>query len=436
MAVTSELRVYRRIVPVTIIMTLCFGLIFSGAGGGIFNKNDQIRFIAASSINTPGDVTFLDLPTITNQINDTIIVTTGGDTGNITTVTDTFGDVYARKIQLFIAPNPFGTSFEVWTTKTSLGGFNTIHLTTDNLIIVAAEVGIYQNVGAIGNFTGTTGNGSPSLTMLTAKSGSWITGQILSNGATCPATVSASAQFIDRGQICTTNLGVLDLQDNATVVRNNLLMTFAPGSPGTAFAVSMIELVAVDQAPQNPAFNNFCTSTNGLCVTSQYSLNYAKVSTIPNSGTVALASGTAYCTGITTVGLTSKAGKPIQVEANYGGFNRNVTAIIGGPDIFMQIYVTTTAPSTTFAAGLCSASGNTEVATGMCTFSTSGGITASNACSIGMNGAQSGSTIGTVYYGFIEVTPLNLGPGVGHLQYNQVPLNANAICSLSMFEAV
>jgi hypothetical protein len=181
-------------------------------------------------------------------------------------------------------------------------------------------------------------------------------------------------------------------------------MTFSPSNPGTGFAIGMVELVAVDQAPLNPAFTHFCTDTNGLCVTSQYTLNYAGTATT-NTGNLAIVSGTAYCSGLTSSSITTGATR-IQGWATFGGNDRNVT----GATMLVQLYITTIAPSTAFAAGQCSAS-QFLIGTSTIVFA-SIGTGASNAYTVTVTG-NLGVIAGT-WYSYVEVTPYNFGTA-GHL---------------------
>jgi hypothetical protein len=415
-----------RIWSIGLILTLLvllvpLGIGQSGVGATAFS--DQIQFVTSVNMHTAGDVTGVSV-TLQNQLNDTLVVTTGSDTGNITTISDTFNDTFIQRVHVCIAPNPCN-SLEVWTTRTAGAGANIISLTTDALVIVATVVGVYRNVNAIGNATATTGAGQPSLTMLTAKSGSWVTGEILTSSIACPATVTASTQFLDRNQVCTANLGVLDLEDNATVVRNNLLMTFAPTNPATSFAVSMVELVAVDQSPQNPAFSTFCSTTNGLCVTSQYKLNVAGVSTRP-TGNTALAPSTAYCTGITSTGLTTTNNDNVEGWATFGGNDRNITVAT----MLVQLFITTTAPSTVFGVGQCSASQTIIGSMTINAFPTQG-TGAPNAYGGAINGYTALGLASGTWYAYIEITPYNFA---GHMLWLDSPAQAYEFASVTIME--
>lgn len=415
-----------------------------------------IQFEQTAIANSTISSNLLNSTTITPFHNDIIVVASVslfGDT--IVSMTDTSGSIFTKNLEVTGNGSP-AFRYSIWT------GFYSGISSTSNQVIIQysnnsatsqdmALIATYRNVASVGNRAGTV-NGttvaSPlSFQITTSSSGSWIVGGIANGGVAGSQTCSQIAPVPGTGLIqrvfgCSIQespgKGISgDLEDNATALRNNVLFTYSESWPVASTSLGgAIELIAIDKEPLMPNFNNFCTTTNGLCVTTQYTINYAKLSTAPNSGTVALATGTAYCTGVTTVALTSRLGKPIQAFSNYGGFNRNVTNVVSplGPALLVQTYITTAAPSTVFGVGLCSASGNSEVSTGTCLFLGSGGITASTSCSLGMNGAIATSTIGTIYYGFIEITPLNLGVGIGHIQFNQAPGNANAMANIALQE--
>jgi hypothetical protein len=461
MEIVSENRVYRRIVPVTIILMLCFGLIYSGSGGGITANtcttinnlcNDQISFHASAIGNSTAGSNLLTSTSWTAIQNETMVVlmtSLSGDT--VTSITDSASDSFTRRYHATQLCLPCMV-FDIWTGRFagSTGQSNSVTMQFNNASDSSQElffVGTYLNVKALGNTNGTSGNApSGSFLITTSQSGSWIVGGMFGTGqagnSTCPGETPGPG-LIKRVSGCgiqeSPGIGINgDLKDNATALPNNHIFSFADswdnnGGAGVGFMMGGIELLPVDREPNSPNFNNFCTTTNGLCVTSPYALNYAGTSTRPNSGTVALASGTAYCTGITTAALTTTGTHTIQVWVNYGGFNRNVTSVLGGPSFLIQVYISTTAPSTTFGAGLCSASGNGQVATGTLEFPTSGGIVAANAYSMGINGVGPASAANT-WYGFIEVTPLNFPVGTGHMQYNQAPASVNALCWITMLE--
>jgi hypothetical protein len=367
-----------------------------------------------------------------------------GDT--IVSMTDSASDTFIRRFHETTNCFPC-TVYDIWTgvylgvtgiPNTVTIQYSNISADSQNLFFVST----YLNVAGFGNTTGTQGSSNQgSFQITTEKSGSWIVGGAMMAGqagnSTCPNETPGPG-LIQRISGCGIQefpgIGINgDMEDNATALPNNTIFTYSEkwsnnNGAGVGFQMAAIELIATDKEPANPNFNNFCTTTNGLCVTSQYKLNYVRQTVLINSGTVSLASATAYCTGVTvSTGLVTTGGI-IQVWTNYGGFDRNVT----GATMLIQVYLTTVAPSTAFGVGLCSASGNTEISTGTIYFATSGTITAANAYSLGTNGYCTVCTANT-WYAFVEITPLNLGTA-GHLQFNQVNANANTMDNIAMLE--
>lgn len=382
-----------------------------------------------------GNSTLIDVTQLQSQphqivANESIVVVASGELNSVkvSSVTDTANDIFTRNVYTQSAST---TELEIWTTVTSKSITNIITVTwnvTNNAIFGASY---YFNVRAIGNSTSSNGISSPStITLETIQSGSWITGGFAVSNPCSRFTVTLG---VNRGQSCQSivNDNALVSLDNSTTLPNNTFSTLQASYTGLSqFQGGAVELIASDIEPKNPNFNNFCTTTNGKCVTSQYSMNYAGVASAPNSGTVTLAPATAYCTGITSSALTAKSNRNIQVFSQWGGFDRNVTGITA----VVQVYVSTVVPSTVFGVGLCSASGNVQVSSGTLYFPYIG-TTGPAAVSSGFNGALNTVTLGTVYYSFIEVTFYNLGTA-GHVQFNQVPGNANTFASISMLEVI
>jgi len=319
------------------------------------------------------------------------------------------------------------------------------------------QVQLYQNVASVGQSNGQSNNcsiscpQSPSLSIVTAKSGVWILGSIATQSipntpstTPCPSQVATeSSRFVTRSKGCSTPDGTDGVEtwvsDNATSLRNGITVTYQPSlvSINIPFSQVEIELIPVDLEPQNQFIDTttLCNTTGDTC-----HINFAnKISGINTAQNIVV--GTSYCTGITTSIMTISSASNVQVFGDYAGQSRNDT----GAQIMVQIYVSANAPSTSFGSGLC-ATGGVIISVQKIVFITSGatlttyGINEYAEASVGvcLLGNTPCNAAGTIY-AWIEITPQSVGniiSGVSNLgstiQYAQ--WGAIAHSSISMIQ--
>lgn len=355
----------------------------------------------------------------------------------ISNITDSLGDTFTRSVIQQFAPGSLdGNNIEIWFGQTRVSGFNSITAKwnfTDGLGTQILQANIYNGVSGTGaiNSTSTLGAAS-SLTLKTAKSGSWIFGAVNFVLPLCPPPViGTSPSFIRRIDTCqglnAVSVNEAESSDNATSLRNTFKLTYSPTGTSTQNDYAVVELVANDAEPLNPDFANLCTVTPTNC---PLHLNSVSLNSNPNALGKALALNTAYCTGINTKPLTTTTGT-IFLWSAYSADDLNTTSA----KIFIQLYVSTNVPSNTFGVGLCATGGNI-VATGTIQFPLTGALSLTNTFSTALNGVDtiSGTApAANTYYGWMEVTAQ--GFVSGSLGMDQLCSNVSfGLCSLQMQE--
>lgn len=396
-------------------------------------KGDQIKFDRSLVTNS----TNISLSTLTSSMftissNETIIVTTQSSLGNanVTSVIDTLSTVFTFAIREGTASNGF---LEVWGGRYlgSVSATDSVTVTWNTPDTVMFVSTLYKNVLGIGNVNGTASSpvvSSLSTMLTTGTSGSWIFGTAGATvGTAACQNLQSGAAFVQRISTCTGGGGIMDMMtvaDNATVLPTfQKLIYLVSASTMVPIGMAEVELLAVDREPNNPNFNNFCTTTNGLCVTTQYSLNQVVAATDPNALNKVLPVGTAFCTGITTAALT--ASNRIFAWGDYAADDLNTT----GAKLLIQLYISSAVPTTAFASGLC-ATGGAVIATGTISFGTVfGALSATNTFTTALNGFKAG--VAGTWYGWFEVTAQNF---VGSLNMDQITTQVYGISSLQMQE--
>jgi hypothetical protein len=446
MNVTNDLKI-RRFILAGIMLTVCIGIMFTGVGGGIPTPTDictpsnqlcqQVQFDQVVYGNSSSSQAVLTSTVWTATLNETLVLIADSNIGGvITSITDTGSDSFTRQIR--ISQNcPPCQNYEIWTAKTNAltGTVSAVtvtwNATTNNVFVMAS----YLNVFKIGNVTTTQGTAtSGSLSIMPIYSGSKIVGGTgLSPTINVCNTLVPGTFLTQRRDSCSRAIVLseveVDVADNMTVLRNSQAFTYSeswPGQGSAGFQMGAIELLGFDQEPAFPNFNNFCTTTNGLCVTTQYKMNAVALATGVNQLNKGLALNTAYCTGITTAALTTTTGS-IEMWGNYGGVALNNT----GAKLLIQFYVSTGAPSSTFGAGLCSSTGQAVKGTADLYFPVSGALSSANSFSVAVNGYCSTCGAGT-WYGWFEITPQNFA--IGSLGFDQVTNQPYSIGSINMME--
>lgn len=386
--------------------------------------NDAISFHATAIGNSTANTNLITSTSWIATHNETIVITLTSLTGDVvTSISDLASDRFTKVFHETQGCLPCFV-FEIWignyfglsgTTNTITIQWNNVSSTSQDMFLAST----YLNVGGVGNATGITGTSNTgSFQIETEKSGSSIVGGMFNTGQagnnTCPGVI-AGPKLTQRIKGCGIRefpgIGFTgDIEDNMTILPNNTFFTYSTSwdnnnHGNTNFDMGAIELISVDQSG-SPSFSTFCTNTNGLCITTQYKMNFVK-STQANAINKALALNTAYCTGITTSALTTGS-SPIALSlwGGYGGVDLNIT----GAKILVQVEISTVAPTTTFGVGLCAGS-NTIVGTASWNFTTSGSLSSTRAFSQALNGIFVLPTPNTVYYGWIEITAQNFPSG-------------------------
>jgi hypothetical protein len=434
------------LILVLLVSGLSFGTGTSGAGGGQPNSCTSsnglcgpIQFDQAKSFTANAPIQQIITTPFSVVLNETLLVATYGN-GSAATVTDTAGDVYSRI--LYKPENSCGgicLALSIWVTEFSGVTMPSIKVVMgdashDTSIIVS----IYKNVASIGNVTAAQFDSatSASLPITTTQSGSWVSLDVNQNEATgeCLDIVPGTG-LIKRAEACANGETNQAWMDNATALPNNTIFNASASwnNQTSTNILGAVELVAVDKEPKNPNFNNFCTTTNGLCVTSQYKINAVQKVSGSNALTQSLAVNTAYCTGITTAAITTSAANNVEGWGNYGGDNLNLTSMI----LLIQFYVSANAPSTSFGVGLC-ATGGTVIGTSTIYYPFSGSLSQANTLSASINGfCTNGSTpcnSATTIYGWFEIIPEDFPSLVGHVSYSQVTNQAYCMAKISLLE--
>lgn len=402
---------------------------------------DQISF-DSSAVGNSSAFSPTQIATLSNAIQGEMIVAVLASQSLVggVSVTDSLSDVFTPALTVRSSPD---ANLEIWTGFA--GGTMPISVTatwnqTNPTLLMVAS---YKNAVGIGNKNFSQGAGitTSSFNITTTKNGSWIMG----GAAVFPAVVVTRCQaitpgtgLVQRTNSCTGIGGAVqmwgDIEDNATVLRNQFIFTYSSSWVSTAgppdAVLGAVELLPKDQEAQNPNFNNFCTTTNGLCITTQYALNLAPKNTAANALNQVLTLNQVYCTGITTVGLVLSGAHSVEMWGSYGAVSLNQT----GAKLLIQFKIGVTAPSTTFASGVCAAGGQVE-GTASIYFAISGSLSATNAFSTAVNGfcSNTGSPCNTAQtvYGWFEITPQNF---VGHISFDQVVNQAYSTASIGMLE--
>lgn len=446
----------RAIVGILFISIVILGDIISGAIGiaspalPIGNCSpsnqlcDQIIFDQSVFGNTTLPASSMTSTSWTATLNETLVVIADSNAGGvITSITDTGADTFTR--QMLLSQNPVPSqNFEIWTAKTkaSTGTVSTItvtwNFTTNNAFVMSS----YLNVAGIGNSTSKqspTAVQSMSLNFMPAFSGSKIVGgtALSPSGVLTCNTIVAGTFLTQRKDTCSKNVITpeveVDVEDNMTVLRNTQPFTYSASWPGqgvggAAFQTGVVELIGFDKEPSFPNFANFCTTSNGLCVTTQYFMNWVNRGTGANALNQVLAPGTTYCTGITTAALTTGSNpKGLEVWGSYGGVSLNTT----GLKVNVGIIFTTTAPQTTFGTGAsCVAVVGSTISA--INFDTSGALSAANAYTSSLTVASTFIPVAsTVYYAFIIITPYGF---TGHANFDQVVNQIYSTGTIQMLE--
>ena len=427
-----------------------------GGGGIIQGHLAPITFERVVFQNTTiqGDTnTFLTTPSWNTNINESMIVVAStqstfstGPPLHVVSVTDTLGSSFSKIISRAITGAVEPTEIEVWFSqvKTSFAA-NAVTVTwngtneNSNMI----QVVLYQNIASIGvtasQFSQTcTGTTCTPLPLTTSKSGSWVlaataTGAIPLDPVTspCPGGVSAeSSGFVSRSKGCSVP-GITDgvetwVSDNATSLRNGLTVNYHPTITTTELlsgtAQVSVELIPTDLEPQIDA-RSFCLTAGDTCHVNMAVRASGGINTLQT-----VANGVQYCTGITTLGLTTTASSNVIATMTYSALDTNFTLIPGtsGAKLLIQIYRTTTAPSTTFGSGLCDSGGVVHP----------GGLSTITFVNTGTNGQYninyySASATGITpalaagtYYFFIEITVQLVG--AGHMSMAQWGASPNS----------
>lgn len=291
--------------------------------------------------------------------NETIIVATHSSLNgaNVSSVTDTMGNTYT-----FIARS--GTTLtegweDVWTaqaTQSILGSITVVWNKPDTVIF---EASIYKNakgVGAVVTANSQVSNVISLTTSLTATtSGSWVLGIAGTNNVgnsapfPCRALKPTTPPFVQRIYSCSgdknVNLDSMFMSDNATGLVNGSTLSFAASS--TTVNVNSIDIIELELLAVDVEFNlNPCLANPVSC----NSFGGAKTSA---NALATLTVNTEYCTGVTSNGISLTAPGIVQMLGSYSGQSRNAT----GAKLLVKFYLTTTVPSTTFAAGVCASGG-------------------------------------------------------------------------------
>lgn len=339
----------------------------------------------------------------TASANETILAVAsiggGSAPAKVTSVTDTLGDVFAFKVQEI-----FGTGdLEIWQAETTAPGFNAV---TVNWNVTFGDVFMVQAVSYIGSTgvaqpTGTSSLSASSLTLsLTSlHSGDWMFGAASKTSAVCSQMVT-SPSFLKRSDFCSISGGTggeTEADDNATALPTSITITYTPSWSGGAVQSEavMLELTAVDKEPSNFVPTTVCQNTADTCHINRV-ISGLLASNVQNA-----ILNTAYCTGYTVSSLTTTVTSDIEFYGVYSSQDENIS----NGNLQVQLYLTTAAPSATWAAGQCSAS---QVTWGyqMTFFATMSASTATNAfvyssTIIHVAKAQPAGT----YYAYFEVTP-------------------------------
>jgi hypothetical protein len=430
----------RALLGILLIALIIVGDIVSGAigssapspvSGACSSKNGlcgPIQFDQSIATNSSSSQTSLTSAKFTVSVNETIIIITHSSlsSGNVTTITDSLGNSYTFRIKE-------GTSLsegwlEIWTAKSVTSGTDAVTVTWNIQDFVAFMIDSYKNVADVRSFVGTTNQlaltASLTTTVTVPVSGSWVFGAGGSNNVgnpnpLCP-TLSLGSNFVQRGMpICggppSSGQPTIMTGDNATALPNNLDVSFTFSNSGTVTALDTVEfiLLPIDTEP-------FLIP-----------LNVANMGPLSGNLLRNIVVGTTYCTGQTTLKLTTLTSHKLQLTATYAGQSRNDTGAVMRVDIL----VGPNAPSTTFASGNC-ATGGTTVATGKIYFATSGATLTAfglNEYAVTVSGVTFSTQITGTYYGWVQITPQSVGAGnLGStIQYAQWGANGHISITLS-----
>lgn len=372
-----------------------------------------------------------------------VVASVGGSltASNVSSVSDLQNDRFTRFLQ---QQNVAATGFpdlEVWFGQTSLTSINQVTINWNATENVLGQVIVYQGVSGLGVKNSTFQNGAqagtPSLTIKTSQSGSWIGGVLsLSAPNLCTGSMGSSPQFIDRNDGCaSTGCGfdcypvTTSVADNSTALRNTVKLAYAPtqDASGTDLRVAEFTILPVDVEPNMPDFGTFCTISNTPCTYMNFAGRTSGANTLQN-----IVVGTSYCTGITTSALTITVAHLVQGLTEYSGQSRNDTGAI----LLVQVYYSTNVPSTSFGSGLC-ASGGLIAGLGKVTFTTSG----ATVTAYGLN--EYATSINTIlnenagtFYAWIEITPQSVGSGnLGStIQYAQWGASGHSSIAIFSFQ--
>ena len=360
----------------------------------------------------------------------------------VISVTDILGSSFSKIISEQVIGSGEPTELEVWfgQVKTSFASNAvTVNWNDSNLNSNMIQVALYQNIASIGGSVGQfcLDCQGPPLTLVTSKSGSWVLG-VTATGALpgtpqttpCPGQiVSDSAGFVTRSKGCSVPGGTDGVEtwvsDNATTLRNGLAVTYQTTLVAGILAGSVkveVELIPTDLEPQVDA-RSFCPTSGDTCHVNMATRAAGGINTLQT-----VANGVQYCTGITTLGLTTAATSNIIATMTYSALDTNFTFTPGtsGAKLLVQIYRTTTTPTTTFASGLCDSGGTVQP----------GGLSTITFVNSGTNGQYninyySTSATGTAptiasgtYYFFIEITVQLVG--TGHMSMAQWGASPNS----------
>jgi hypothetical protein len=367
--------------------------------------------------------------------NETLVVVTSESTAfaksQVSSVTDLRGDVFTLRLRQEFVP---GTGdLELWTgTEPATVTPNSVTVNwNESLNPHLVQIVRYQNIAGFGTAitraTSTQGQFNGTLSITTTQSGSWVFGTTSVLSLTinpvlspCPGTIiSSGTGFVRRADDCSTPFitdgAETEVADNSTTLRNGIVVSYSPLiNNNTPWVESIaVEMFAVDQEPSHQVVD-----TSILCHTTGDTCHINSADRISGINTLqVLLPNTAYCTGITTGPLVTTSTQLLRTVATYAALSTNIT----GAKLLIQVYVSTSVPSTSFGAGLCAA--GSVSAPGTIWFQTSGANAQYNVNYYATTMYGSISEVPGTYYAFIEITPQNFA---GHLSMAQWGLRPNS----------
>jgi len=438
----------------------------ASAGGGTiatactatngFCVNPNISFVGGVTQNqTLVDAGSLTTPTWTPEPlhNETLMVvaSTSGSfaASQVSSVTDLHGDVFTKQIRIALPAGSVepGSDLELWSTvDSSVISLNSVTVNWNESVNAhLLQVERYQNVASFGvqasQESTSNLNVTMALTITTTVSGSWVFGSATTLSipvdpvsTPCPGLILNSPLFVLRNDGCSTP-GVTDgtetqVADNATTLRNALPILYSPKfAAAQPFALDLeIEMIPIDVEPlqQTIDTSTLCAKTGDTCHVNGAS----RASGINTNQNLLL--NTVYCTGITTSALTTTSTSLVFGESSYAAQSRNVTGAI----LLVELKLGTSAPSTSFGSGVCTASGTIVILSLGKIFLATSGLTNT---AYGLNEyataiVGSVSRVAATYYGWIEITWQGCSPACAGSTLQFAQWGANQHSSIQIYQ--